>query len=83
MFKRATALAIEEGQKHPEEFLARAGTTPQRLARKCEAILLASQGVSNYAIARQTGLSRPSVLATRAAFTQGGIEASRPVEPAV
>lgn len=77
MFKCAAALAVEEGQKHQLEFLARAGTTPQRLARKCEAILLASQGVSNYAIARQTGLSRPSVLATRATFTHGGIAALR------
>jgi transposase len=39
--------------------------------------LLASQGVSNHAIAQQTGLSRPTILATRAAFASRGIEALR------
>jgi transposase len=53
----------------------RAGTTPQRLARRCQVIVLASQGVANRAIAQQTGLSRPTVLATRVAFVRGGVEA--------
>src|ERR1700693_5422811 len=47
------------------------------VARKCEAILLAAEGVANNAIAQQTRLSRPTVIATRAAFTQGGVEALR------
>jgi transposase len=59
------------------ESLARAGRTPQMVARKCEAILLAAEGVANNAIAQQTRLSRPTVIATRAAFTQGGVEALR------
>jgi transposase len=79
MFTTATALTIDPSQKRQLESLAGAGITPQRLARKCDAILLASQGVSNYSIARQTGLSRPTVLATRAAFTREGIEALRRV----
>jgi transposase len=74
MFNRATPLSLEEVQKRQLETLARAGTTPQRTARKCQVILLASQGVSNYSIARQTGLSRPTILAARAAFRQRGIE---------
>jgi transposase len=53
----------------------RAGTTPQRLARRCQVIVLASQGGANRAIAQQTGLSRPTVLATRVAFVRGGVEA--------
>ena len=77
MFKRAGALTLNEDQKQQLQALAGAGRTPQRLARKCEALLLASQGISNYAIARQTGLSRPCVLATRTAFRQGGLEALR------
>src|SRR6266446_9493713 len=77
MFTRTAALTIDEAQKQQLEAWARAGTTPQRLARKCEAILLASQGVSNRSIARQTGLSRPTVLATRAAFCGGGVQAVR------
>jgi len=59
------------------ESLARAGTTPQSLARKCEVILLASAGVPNNSIARQIGLSRPTVIAARTAFGRGGVEALR------
>ena len=55
--------------------MVRAGSTPQMLARKCRVILLASQGVPNHAMARQIGLSRPTVIATRAAFRRGGVEA--------
>src|SRR5271157_2829270 len=73
MFTIATALTIDAGQKRQLESLARDGRTPQKLARKCEVILLASQGVSNLSIARQTGLSRPTVLATRAAFAREGV----------
>src|SRR6184192_2356422 len=77
MFTRAAALRLDEAQKQQLESWARAGTTPQRVARKCEAILLASQGVSNHSIAQQTGLSRPTVLATRAASSRRGCEALR------
>lgn len=73
----AATLSLDDGQRQALEALARAGTTPQRVARKCEVILLASQGESNSAIARQLGLSRPTVLATRAAFVQGGVDALR------
>jgi len=54
------------------ELLVRAGSTPQKSARRCQVILLAHQGVSNHAIAQQTGLSRPTVLAARAAFAKRG-----------
>src|SRR5579871_6152200 len=77
MFTPATALALDPRQKLDLESLARAGTTAQSVARKCQAILLASAGVANNAIAQQTGLSRPTVIATRAAFGCGGMEALR------
>ena len=77
MFTRAAALAVDEAQKRQLESLVRAGSTPQRTARKCQVILLASQGVSNHAIAQQTSLSRPTILAARAAFAQHGVEALR------
>jgi transposase len=77
MFTPAPALALDLPQKLALESLARAGTTPQSVARKCQAILLASAGVANNAIAQQTGLSRPTVIATRAAFGRGGLEALR------
>ena len=75
MFTPAAAISLAPAQKHVLESLARAGGTPQLLARKCEVILLASEGMANDAIAQQTGLSRPTVIATRAAFTDGGVEA--------
>ena len=55
----------------------RAGSTPQLVARKCKVVLLASEGTPNNAIAQQTGLSRPTVIATRAVFVGGGVEALR------
>lgn len=77
MFTRAPALVLDDAQRRQLEAWARAGSTPQRLARKCQALLLAGQGISNHSIAQQTGLSRPTVLATRAAFCRGGCEALR------
>lgn len=77
MFTPATAISLLPAQKDALESLVRAGTTPQSLARKCEVILLASEGVPNNAIAQQTGLSRPTVIATRVAFVRNGLEAIR------
>jgi transposase len=77
MFATAAALSLPEGQRQLLESLARSGTTPQRLARKCEVILLSSQGMANNAIAKQIGLSRPTVIATRAAFQRAGVDALR------
>ena len=77
MFTPATPLAINPVQKQVLESMARAGSTPQMLARKCQLILLAGEGVPNHAIAQQIGLSRPTVIATRAAFARGGVEAIR------
>jgi len=77
MFTPATAISLQPAQQHALKSLARAGSTPQRLAQKCEVILLAAQGVPNNAIAQQTGLSRPTVIATRLAFVRGGLEAIR------
>ena len=77
MFTPATPLAINPAQKQVLESMARAGSTPQMLARKCQLILLAGEGVPNHAIAQQIGLSRPTVIATRAAFARGGVEAIR------
>ena len=77
MFPGAAALAVHEAQKRVLESLARAGTTPQKLARKCEVILLGSQGIPNHAIAERTGLSRPTVIATRKGFRTRGLEALR------
>jgi len=77
MFSPAAALSLQDSQVSQLKTLARAGTTTQRVARRCRVILLANEGTSNNAIAQQLGLSRPTVNATRAAFLKGGIEAIR------
>jgi transposase len=58
-----------------------ADATPQGLARRAWVILLAAQGASNAEIARESGLSRPTVIATRERFQTdgpGGLTAVRP-----
>src|SRR5450432_2071612 len=75
MFAKAATLLLREPQVRELRMLAHAGTTTQRVARRCRVILMAHEGISNNAIAQQLGLSRPTVNATRAAFLSGGIEA--------
>jgi len=67
MFKPPTRMNLSREERTLLETRARAGTTTQRLARRCRVILLAAQGTPNRAIARQVGVSRPTVLAVRAA----------------
>jgi len=77
MFAQAAGVKLKKTQMQQLQSLARAGTTPQRVAQRCRVVLLAGRGVSNSSIARQTGLSRPTVIAARAEFARGGIEALR------
>ena len=74
MFPTAAALSVDDAAKKQLESLARSGTTPQRVAQKCRVILLAQEGMSNHSIAKQLGLSRPTVIAARAAFGAGGVQ---------
>src|SRR5271157_4437085 len=72
-----TVISLNSEVKIALETLARAGSTAQRVARRWRVILLAAQGTPNRAIARQVGVSRPTVLSVRNAFAQGGVEALR------
>src|SRR2546428_14040259 len=80
MFPTATALSVDDAAKAQLESLVRSGTTPQRVAQKCRVILLAQEGMSNHSIAKQLGLSRPTVIAARATFGTGGGQ-SPPAKP--
>src|SRR5256886_6378759 len=75
MLPPATALCVDDAAKVQLESLVRSGTTPQRVAQKCRVILLAQEGMSNHSIAKQLGLSRPTVIAARATFGTGGVQA--------
>ena len=75
MLAPATPIVLTAIQQAQVEKLTRDGRTPQRAAARGRIILLAHQGKTNVAIADQLGLSRPTVLAARAAFAQNGLNA--------
>jgi transposase/DNA-binding CsgD family transcriptional regulator len=75
MFRAAAPLAVNEEQKRELETLVRNGNSSQKVALRCRLLLLAQQGVANQSIAQQLSISRPTVLALRAAFSKDGMAA--------
>jgi len=75
MFSAATPLPVTADQVRELEQLVRNGNSTQKVALRCKVLLLAHQGVANASIADQLEISRPTVLALRAAFTQDGMTA--------
>src|SRR3989442_283945 len=73
MFEPARSLALDAPQRKRLAFLVRAGNTPQKLAQRARIILLAAAGRPNAAVAREVGVSRPTVLLWRARFARGGV----------
>jgi transposase len=66
---------VNPDQKRELEALVRNGNSSQKVALRCRLLLLAHQGVANQAIAQQLNVSRPTVLALRAAFVKDGMAA--------
>ena len=65
------------------EHLESSGATPQKIALRARIVLRAADGQANLAIARELGISRPTVLLWRKRFAAGGVpaimcDASRP-----
>src|SRR5438445_3285358 len=75
MFSAAAPVAVTADQKRELELLVRNGNSPQKVALRCKALLLAHQGVANTSIADQLKVSRPTVLALLAAFAKDGLTA--------
>ena len=75
MFTSAAPLAVNADQKKELEALVRNGNSSQKVALRCRLLLLAHQGVANQSIAQQLNVSRPTVLALRAAFAKDGMTA--------
>ncbi|SRR5579885_326643 len=75
MFIAAATLAVTAGQKRELERLVRNGNSPQKVVLRCKALLLAHEGVANANIADQLKISRPTVLALRAACIKNGMTA--------
>lgn len=75
MFSAAAPLAVSADQKRELELLLRNGNSPQKVALRCKILLLANQGAANSVIADELKVSRPTVLALRAAFGREGLKA--------
>lgn len=73
MFEPAPSLPLDGPQRKRLEFLVRAGNTPQKRVQRARIILLAAAGQPNAVIARDVGVSRPTVLLWRERFARGGV----------
>ena len=72
MWKPTDALVITSEQRRTLEAWVRARTTPQRVVLRSRICLLAADGKSNNAIARQLETSRPTVILWRNRFKKHG-----------
>lgn len=73
MWKPTTALTMSLEQKKTLEAWVRARNTPQTVALRARICLLASEGISNNAIAKRLETSRPTVLLWRKRFKERGV----------
>jgi transposase len=67
------ALLLEEGQRDVLEVLARSTAAPHREVVRAQALLLATEGLANTAIAAQVGVAPSSVVAWRDRFASDGL----------
>jgi transposase len=79
----ASALVCDPSQRTRLERLEANGATPQKLALRARMILRAAEGMANLAIAKELGVSRPTVLLWRERFASLGVpgimaDAARP-----
>ena len=75
MWESSKALKVGGEDKVELERLARSGKTEQRVAFRARIILGAAAGKSNHALAQELKTSRPTIIAWRKRFTQGGVKA--------
>ena len=69
----ATAIYCDPNQRKRLEHLEASGATPQKIALRARLILRAADGMANVAIARELGVSRPTVLLWRERFASAGV----------
>jgi transposase len=67
-------ITLRPEQRELLEGWVRASTSPQRLVRRSQIVLLAAEGISNCEIARRLRVSRPAVLRWRDRFLSEGPE---------
>jgi transposase len=81
MAPAAAVSEISAEQRGLLERWVRAHGTPQSVATRARIVLLAGEGHSNSAIARDLDVSRPTVILWRERFRTGGPHALREVKP--
>ena len=76
MWKPAEALALSAAQRDDLEALVSSGKAPQRVVARALIVLAAAEGKPINAIAREFGVSRPTVYLWRDRFRQAGISSA-------
>ena len=74
MSKPAPRLKLSQLDRSRLQALVRAGKTPQKVARRAQALLLATSGEPNAAIAEEVDMSRQAVISLRKRFEARGID---------
>lgn len=75
MTRRANPFDLTHEQRRLLETWVRAGTTPQRVARRAHIVLLTADGLSARAVAQRLGVSPNTVALWQRRFQQDGAEA--------
>ena len=74
-------VSVSAEQRATLEGWVRAPSMPQGIVRRAKVILLAAEGTSNSEIARQVGMSRPSVMMWQDRFLEKGVAALNETRP--
>ena len=81
MSRSTAALPVSTEQRRTLEAWGRAPNTPQGVALRARIVLLAADGKANSAVARELGVSRPTVILWRKRFREGGPAALTVIAP--
>lgn len=81
MWKPAARLPVPSDDRALLEALVRRRNTPQKVALRARIVLGAAEGQSNARLAREVGVTRPTVLVWRARYAQAGVAGLRKDAP--
>src|SRR5215510_10723775 len=73
MWAPSPALRVSPEDRQWLEALMRSGQTPQRVALRARMVLGAAEGRANHALAKELGISRPTLLRWRQRYVEAGV----------